>query len=291
MILFRGCKSGLHCLNATVYLLLVTVCASAADHVPTMADSLMAAAFYDEAITEYKRFLFFNTGTAAASRQYAKMGYCYAELGDWERSIESMDAAIVYAAQDSLRNQRRLDRAAVLIAAGRFEEARFDLDTMFHHSRRESVRKRAGVLLLLSKVLTHDWNAALSSYRDLSGSDVIRHETLERSLIEASQTEYKSPDTAVLLSSFIPGAGQAYSGHWLSGINALILNGAFAYITGYSIVNEHYGAAILTFLFLLKRYYNGNRYQAYQAAVVENEKTNERLQREILDLVREALYP
>jgi hypothetical protein len=80
-----------------------------------------------------------------------------------------------------------------------------------------------------------------------------------------------------MLSSVLPGAGQVYDGRYLSGLNALALNGLLAYATGHLLLSERYGYAILTFYFGLRRYFEGNRNNAYIMAQEFNRKINEAL--------------
>ena len=84
----------------------------------------------------------------------------------------------------------------------------------------------------------------------------------------------------------LPGAGQFYSGRYLSGINALLLNGALAYATGHLLVTERYGYAALTFYFGFRRYFEGNRNNAYLMAREYNDKKDEAFKRELIKLIR-----
>jgi hypothetical protein len=249
----------------------------------------MAAGFYDDAITEYRRYLFFSEDPVAYATPYRNIGYCYAHLDALEHSIDAMDRAVLYTASDSARGHRRVDRAVVLMAFGQYERAARDLEGDFRHSRFREVSIRAGTLLLLSSVLAHDWERALDIHRELDLEESHERGMLEESLQGAAAAEYKSPDTAVLLSTLLPGAGQAYCGHWRAGLNALVLNGVFIYATVTSLINEQYASAALQWIFLLRRYYNGNRYQAHRIATMENEHLDERLAADILGRLQTML--
>jgi hypothetical protein len=144
------------------------------------------------------------------------------------------------------------------------------------------------MLLFLSETFTHDWKAALYSYRSLIKSQLFESDSLESILIEASKADYKSPNKAMLLSTLIPGGGQMYTGRWLSGLNAMLLDGALGYLTVDNFVKERYVTGFLIFIFPFQRYYNGNRYQAYNTAIEQNDKIDRRYEKEILDLIRKT---
>jgi tetratricopeptide (TPR) repeat protein len=260
----------------------------ASDPLLAMGDSLLSSGFYDEAITEYDRYLFFNPNSRWLDDTYSKIGYCYAHLEKWDKSFEAMDKSISFARSDSSLEQRKIDRAVILLSLGNNDEAQLDLGQMAHFSNYEVVRKRSGMLLFLSETFTHDWKAALHSYRSLIKSQLFESDSLESILIEASEAGYKSPNKAMLISTFIPGGGQMYTGRWLSGLNAMLLDGALGYLTVDCFVKERYVTGFLVFIFPFQRYYNGNRYQAYHTAIEHNDRIDRRFEKEILNLIRKT---
>ena len=90
----------------------------------------------------------------------------------------------------------------------------------------------------------------------------------------------------MLLSSIIPGLGQAYCGHWLEGLNALLLNSLNCYLTINNLINERYVTGTLVFFLLYQRYYSGNRHHAYDTAVKENERKDALFEKAALDLIK-----
>lgn len=284
----KDCKLRLHCLKVIALLLILHAYSKASDPLLMMADSLMSSGFYDEAITEYGRYLFFNPHTKSLDDTYSKMGYCYAHLQKWDKAIEVMDKSILFAESDSLLDQRKIDRAVILLALGDNDGAQFALKQVAHFSNYEDMRKRGSMLLFLSKIFTYDWEAALNVYRSLIRGQFIESDSLESTLMKASKGNYKSPKSAMLLSTLIPGGGQIYCGRWLSGLNAMLLNGALGYLTVNNIIKERYVSGFLVFIFLYQRYYNGNRHQAYGIAIEQNDKIDGRYEKEIVNLIRET---
>ena len=77
-----------------------------------------------------------------------------------------------------------------------------------------------------------------------------------------------------MLSTFLPGLGQAYAEDWKNGLNALLLNGVLGYVTLNAAIERDYDDALLSFFFLFHRYYVGNRYRAAEAAQAFNDRKN-----------------
>jgi len=288
MVFYRDFKLRLPCLKVIALLLILPAYALSSEPLLTMADSLMCSGFYDNAITEYRRYLFFNPYNELTDDTYSKIGYCYAHLEKWDKAVEAMDKSILFAETDSLLNQRKIDRAVILLTLGDNEVAQLNLKQVAHFSSYENIRKRSGMLLFLSKIFAHDWEAALNVYRSLIRDQFIESDSLESTLIKASKVNYKSPKIAMLLSTLIPGGGQIYSGRWPSGLNAILLNGALGYLTVNNIIKKRYISGSLIFIFLFQRYYDGNRHHAYSTAIEQNNRIDSYYEKEILNLIRET---
>jgi len=234
-----------------------------------MADSLSARGFYYDAVTEYYRFSFFHPGDDNLGNVYSKSAFCRAELGEWEESLDDIDSAFSLVSNDSLKDHFQIDRAVILAARGGLPTADSILVTVDKKTEYPSIKSRIADLRLLISVLRYDWRGA-KEHIEGSSFDDSRTAAISGLLRETSEIEYKSPETAIMLSTLLPGAGQFYSGNFLSGLDAIALNGALAYATGHLLITERYGYAALTFYFGLRRYYEGNRHNAYEMALEYN---------------------
>jgi tetratricopeptide (TPR) repeat protein len=251
-----------------------------------LADSLAAAGFPDEAITEYERALFLGLDPEERGEVLSRLGFCHARLDEWDEARAALDRAVQSAADDSLKERRELDRAVVLIAAGATEEARAELGRLARLPARAETRRRAGLLLLTSAVRSADWALALTTYRSRVRDELTGRDSLEEALGAAASVRRKSPEAAFVLSSFLPGSGQLYAGRWRSGLGALALNAALGFLVSKSIADGDYGAGAIEFLVLFRRYYQGNQRNARLAASDWNATVNRDHRRRILDLLR-----
>jgi tetratricopeptide (TPR) repeat protein len=280
----KGCRLRLLCRNIALTIWLVTVSLSAQPSPLELADSLAAAGFYDVAITEYYRYIFFNPANTLLSDVYSKVGYCYGDLEDWGNAIAAADTAIFLAGTDSMITEKKIDRAAFYLASGKNDDAIEELQNL--ELANSASAYRAERLLLLAFVLDHDWAAALYIFRRSAMADKPHAAAIESTLVQATKIKYKSASTASILSAIVPGAGQIYNGRYLAALNAMAINGAIGYWTVNNIINENYTSAFLVFLFFFERYYEGNRYQADLQAERHNAAIDSRFEQEVLDLLR-----
>ena len=280
----KGCKLRSLCRKILLIVILAAVSLRAQPSPLELADSLTAAGFYDEAITEYYRFAFFNPEDTLLGDVYSKIGYCYGDLESWKKALNAIDLAILVSGTDSLVTQRKIDKSAILLASGENDAAINELRNLDYADSRSIVR--ADNLLFLAYTLDHNWPAALDIFRRSSISDGPNAAAIESTLVRATKIKYKSGSTASILSAIVPGAGQVYNGRYLAALNAMAINGAFGYWTVNNIINENYTSAFLVFLFFFERYYEGNRYQAIRQAEKHNAAIDTRLEHDILKLIR-----
>lgn len=250
-----------------------------------MADSLKSAGFYDEAITEYMRHAYFHDGARQRSEAFSRIGFCHAFLESWDEAIDAANIAIDYAATDSLLYQRKTDRAVILLASRSLPAARRELEQILNLSRHEKIKERAGLALFICAVLEHDWQTAQSLHYSTTQARFAKADSIGSALKRASIAPRKSPQTAKLLSTLLPGAGQFYLGRWFAGLNALALCGGLGYLTVDLVASERYIGGFVAFTWLFLRYYDGNREQAYAAAVRHNETTDLAYEKAILRLL------
>jgi tetratricopeptide (TPR) repeat protein len=278
------------CLKFILLTLALSNPAICGDDLLSMADSLAAAGYYDDAVTEYYRHIFFHPDADDLGDIYSRAAFCFAEMKQWERAIHDIDLAIVYTQGDSLSENCQVDRAVMLAASGQLENSLSILDRVYATTHFTDIGTRATDLLLLTSVLRYDWQEA-AEVMENSSFDTESKAKISDVLLEAMNAEYKSPSKAMMLSSLLPGAGQAYDGRYLSGLNALVLNGLLAYATGHMLLTERYGYAILTFYFGLRRYFEGNRNNAYIMAQEYNRKIDERLKDRLTEILTNKKTP
>ena len=257
------------------------------DMVLTLADKFFDLGFYEEAITEYKRYIHFNAVTGEVSYTYYKIGLAYREEHNLKKSLAALEASAQTAISDSIREERKIDIAVTYIAEGSYSKAKFILLKLLSFSKTPEIKRKASLFLCVAHLYTYQWKSAkdaIQIYFEEEGNNEFA-EGLDSLLSAAENMNYKSPTTARWLSTFIPGAGQMYAGNVGNGINALLLNGANIYFIIYKLLKEEYGNAYIIYFFLFRRYYFGNIYHAKKEAMDYNRSLNEQTADSVLTLL------
>ncbi len=263
--------------------LIWTTCLRAEDLL-SLADSLYAWGNHSEAITEYRRYLFFHPRTERAGYIWYRIGLAHKALGEWNRALRAFQRAEEHAQTDGERDWYRVERALIQMARGRWEPAQVVLLRVATFGRSPDVRRRAWFLLGVGYTYTFRWEEAERAFaRYFSDRRDPRWEKVRALLKRGKRLKLKSPRKARLLSTFLPGLGQAYVGDWGAAINALALNGLASYLWGKPALKGRYADSAFWFLTLFWRYYTGNRFRAEKLAERRNLEIRQMLAEKVLD--------
>ena len=273
---------------AVILLLFITITASASDPAFDLGEYLFALENYDVAITEYKRFLFFNSDHPQAGEAQFKIGLAYRAQGWWPEAVEAMTAAVQLATETESQAEMRTELAVTLIAGGAYDFALVELIKVDMQSQSVRLRQRARFLRGVAYLYQFKWEQARSVFQvylnEMSGAAEAAAK-IDALFIDALNRRRKSERAARMLSTFLPGLGQTYAGDWKNGLNALLLNGVLGYVTLNAAIERDYDDALLSFFFLSYRYYAGNRYRAAEAAQAFNDRENRQHVEKILQVL------
>lgn len=258
------------------------------DAVLDLGDKFFDSRLYNEAITEYQRYIFFNDTGTDISYSYYKIGLAYRDLYNPEKSLDAFESSVATAFSDSIKDKRKIDIAVNYIAWGRYSEAKLVLLKLISFSKIPEIRRKASLFLGVAHLYCYEWESAKDALEVYfkEESNYKAAYIVDSLLSKAGDIKYKSPGTAKWLSTFIPGTGQMYVGNAGDGINALVLNGANIYFIIYKLLQEEYGNAFIVYYFLFRRYYMGNIYNARKQAIEYNRDINEKTAGQIFDLLR-----
>ena len=270
---------------AATLLFFAVVTVSASDPALDLGDHLFALGDYDAAITEYKRFIFFDANHPQAGEVQFKIGLAYRAQEWWAEAVEAMIVAVQLTTETEFQAEKRIELAVTLIASGAYDLALVELIRVDMQSRSARLRQRARFLRGVAYLYQFKWEQARSVFQvyfdEIPNTARVAAE-VDSLFSEAINLPKKSEKTARLLSTFLPGLGQTYAGDWKNGMNALLLNGVLGYMTLDAAIERDYDDAVLSFFFLFHRYYSGNRYRAAEAAQTFNDRENRRYVEKIL---------
>ena len=273
---------------AVILLLFITITASASDPAFDLGEYLFALENYDAAITEYKRFLFFNPYHPQTGEAQFKIGLAYRAQGWWAEAVEAMIEAIQWTTETELQAEMRTELAVTLIASGAHDLALVELIKADMQSQSVRLRQRARFLRGVAYLYQFKWEQAQAVFQvyldEMSGAAEAAAK-IDALFLDALNRRRKSERAARMLSTFLPGLGQTYAGDWKNGLNALLLNGVLGYVTLNAAIERDYDDALLSFFFLSYRYYAGNRYRAAEAAQAFNDRENRQHVEKILQVL------
>ena len=279
------------CLYAVCILILFFFQAGSAlsDEALKLADRMLNEEHYDEAITECKRFIFFNPEDEQISHALYRMGLAYRAGHNLQDAIDTFRGSIRTAKDASIANERRIILATTLIASGNYSLARIELLRVLESSKDPLLHRKSLYFDGIASLYMYDWGAAEKAFDDFysessDGRMAKRAEEINSILFEARRS-HRSAGLATFLSTMFPGLGQAYADHWRDGLNALALNSLTIGLLANAIYRKnHVNAALISSISM--RYYLGNRYRAEMDVRKYNQSLDRQNALKILRLVQ-----
>ena len=247
-----------------------------------LADHYVKLKNYDAAITEYKRFLFFQPDDDRVPEIYHRIGILQRNLGLLREAIDSIRQAVIRTSDKEQKSEYRINLAVTLIANKDYDLARLELIKVLIRNPSEALYKRTLFLQGVTYTYQFRWEEAQEILKNYS-----QDEKLDELFQKTDNLPYKSKLVAKILSGILPGSGQIYAGNWKSGLNAFALNSAFGYVTVDSILDQNYVDAIMWTYFIFQRYYQGNLYRAGRAVDEYNDEVNRSFADSILTRLQE----
>ena len=258
------------------------------DEVLALADWMLEHANYEEAITEYKRFIFFNPNSELRAYALFKMGMAYRSLHQWQHAVLAFESSIQATHDSREADERRLVLGTTLIASGKYDLARLKLLKVSEFTPFESMRLRALYYGGVASLYAADWDSAREAFGDFydqyPGAGAKERAKQVRSALKEAPSLYRSTKKAKILSAVFPGLGQMYAGNWRDGLNALVINGLTMGLLASAIRKRDTKYSALAFSLVL-RYYRGNIRKAGADVRRYNNLREQKKAMEVLDLV------
>jgi len=232
------------------------------------AGELFTEKDYLRAVGEYKRLCFFAENSDSSDYYYFLIGECYRKMGDFEDAKTVYDNLLFRGSiKPALEKRLLIASSKCSINQGEVKYARIILNQL------ESYNESADTLhylLGISYLKEKKFNEAKEEFNKITSSSV--KENGSQKLKEISSYHFKSPTTALILSTFIPGAGQVYTSRPVKGIISFSLNFSLGYLTYRAVKDDRKMDAFLIAYFGLQRFYFGNLHQSKKYALHHNAK-------------------
>lgn len=256
------------------------------------AESLASTKQFASAVTEFKRFIFFNPRDNEVHRALTGLGNCYREEGEYDQALSYFQNSLAYAREDSAYDAASLEIALTYLQAGALDSGLLEVERILISNSTSSLIKRTLFVKFLALVKKHNWDDALSAFHQYIQhdpsilSDSARF-VIQTALIDARSSSAFSSEKAQWLSTFLPGLGQLYAGDLKNGLNALALNAMLGCFVVSLLQSHAYFDGFTLFTGAFLRYYLGSRFRAGLIANERNENTAQETELRILLPLRE----
>lgn len=230
------------------------------------AKSLYDKEDYYDAVTEFKRLLFFDSGNKFGYTANEYIGMSYKMGGKFSDAIRYFVYSEINAANFDELFTAKINIVRANILRRTTDRALDLLDTMQMQKKFSSKTGDVYYWKGWAYIFADKWDKAAESFSKTDSS-----RTLEELCRKVERERYSVP-FAEIISHFIPGAGQFYTGHYLSGLLSLGWNVLWGYFTisAFNAGRTFDGVMIANFLWL--RFYNGNLQNSRKFAEEENIK-------------------
>ena len=220
---------------------------------------------YDNAIYYYQRILHFGS-EIEKNESYIKIGDCYFETGEFDKSYSFYELAFNTAKQDSAKTEIMFKKAMLRLNQGRYNLALVELID-YNSINNDSFVQKKEIYLGITYFLLNNFELSenhILNYAKITCPDRIND--IKALFEENRKINTKLIKTTAVLSSIIPGLGQLYIGDYRNAANSAVLN--FALLGTSIVVAYRYGIvnAIVSVLPWFYRYYAGGIKKAKQTA-------------------------
>lgn len=228
------------------------------------ADKLFVSNQYFDAITEYKRVLFFDERNELSVKINFKIAQCYKAGTHFDEAIKYFALAEKSAANDSILFSAKLEIIRSNILRKTTERALQLCDELDKNEKFGSKKNEINYWRSWVYMFADDWESASKIFAETPTNKELK--LLCNQVIDAKV----SVTFATVISYILPGAGQIYSGKILSGLMSLVWNLTAGYFTVNAfIANRAFDGIVIGELVWL-RFYRGNIENAQDFAVEKN---------------------
>jgi len=228
------------------------------------ADVLFENEIYFDSITEYKRLLFFDKLNLYDYDANLKIALAYKEGAKYDNAVKFFKEAELAAGNENEKYIVKMNIVRVNILRRTTMSALLLLQELEDDSKYAERLNDIYYWRGWAHLMADDWEKASVSFARIDPNHPLKL------LSDNVLTDKYSVNFAKVISYILPGAGQFYTGNYLSGLMSLGWNVLWGYLTITSFVEDRALDGILIGSLLWMRFYRGNVQNAEKFAVEEN---------------------
>lgn len=261
-----------------LYILLLIISSSAEIHSQTeieeqfnYAKKLYAEEKYFDAVTEFKRLLFFDEEDIYSYESNLLTGLSYKNGAKFSEAIRHFTIAELNSKNVDEVFEARLELIKVNILRRTTARALTLLDSLQRDSRFSNQIDEIDYWRGWAYIFSDDWKQAASYFSKLKNGHQLSQ------ICDSLDNNLYNPQLAKFL-SIVPGAGQFYTGEYISGLISIGWNVLWGYLTINAFMEDRVFDGLMVGTLLWWRFYSGNIQNAEKFAIEKNlEKTNSAL--------------
>lgn len=219
---------------------------------------------YFDTVTELKRLLFFEGKGDYNYRANMLIGKSYKEGAKFSDAIHHLTLAELNAKNIDELYESRIEIIRINILRRTTERALKLLDSLEADERFTDKKDEIKYWRGWAYMFSDDWEKAAQTFADIDSNHVLKV------LAEEVRGDLYSVSFAKTISYIIPGAGQIYTGEYISGLLSLGWNFLWGYLTIKAFIAERVFDGIVIANFLWLRFYRGNIQNAENFAMEKN---------------------
>ncbi len=230
---------------------------------------------YESAVKLYRRVAFFGNDSLKVA-VYPQIAKCYLYNGNYQESVFFFELSSNTTISDSLFNEYAFSRALCHVFLNNYDYALQDVLTIYESESLYFTRKYhffLGVISLKKNEVEQSQFHFLCASKSLE-----QYNTIIETYNEIDPNK-PNPNTARVLSMFVPGLGQLYSGDAFNAANSFALSAALLTLMVSVALNQTFIDGVVSIGPWFQRYYSGGFTKAERIAINrQSEKRDELLQ-------------
>src|ERR1035437_121387 len=228
------------------------------------AKTLYSHEEYFSSITELKRLIFFDTNKKYSYTANELIGECYKQGAKFSDALNYFTRAEIATTIPSEIYNGRINMIKINILRRTTGRALSLIDALEKDPRFTMKKEEINYWKGWAYIFSDEWDKASDQFGRISPKSELKR------FCDSIDNQKYSVIKAKLLSYFVPGAGQLYTGNYLSGILSLGWNILWGYTTITAFQANRIFDGIMVGDLLWLRFYNGNTQNAEKFAVEKN---------------------
>ncbi|MEJ5352407.1 MAG: hypothetical protein WHS65_12535 [Melioribacteraceae bacterium] len=228
------------------------------------ANKLYKSEKYYDAITEYKRLIFFDTSKTFSYICNFNIGKCYKAGGKLDDAIKYFSLAEVSSNNSAEKYRAKIEIVKTNLLRGTPERALQILNDIENSTEFSQNLDSLNYWRGWTFIFSDDWEKAKFYFNKFQPYHELA--IISQNIIK----EKYSVTFAKVISYILPGAGQIYTGHIFSGLISFGYNLLFGYLTAKSFSEDRIFDGVVIGSLLWLRFYRGNIQNAEKFVVEKN---------------------